>query len=222
VEAATSRSRWDVVCYAWRNQTKKKEKITDNQLIVNKNLKKMKHITKILGFGILFLILTSFQLSAQKCKYDYNKTDPITGEISKRISKLLEQKTIVGTVGNICRSEIGFNKLGDSYFISMKIDYSGSVREYIQKDDPFIFKLSNGETVTLKAADDYRSVVSTIQAGTFSRFIAKYYIDEVSLQKIAEFAPTFFRLSIENRTYDREIPTGEQKKISQAAACILQ
>ena len=137
----------------------------------------MKQFSKILSLGILFLFVCTLQLSAQKCKFDYNKTDPITGESTK---------------GNT------------------------------QKGDPIVFKLSNGEVITVSALDEFLPTAQATQNGIITVYQGKYRIDAATLQKIAESAPTFVRMNIESKVYEKEINAKTGKQISEAATCILQ
>jgi hypothetical protein len=180
----------------------------------------MKKITKILTLGILFLFVFTLQLSAQKCKYDYNKKDPITDEATK--GNTITLSTFAGgfSVGPACK--IGFNRKGDSFHLGMLITYRLSTREYIQKGDPIVFKLSNGDVVTVYSQDEYSPVAQASQGVIFSQYFAKYSLDASTLQKIAENAPTFVRINIGSMVFEKEIAAKNGKEISQAAACILQ
>jgi hypothetical protein len=181
----------------------------------------MKKTTQILSLGILFLFVMSLSLSAQKCKYDYNKPDPITGEAAKGIGLNVESKMMVMGTGTIYRSNIGFNKIGETYYVNVELFYTGNLRENILTSNPLIIKLSNGETVTIYPQSDFLPSASANQYGVYTQYKAKYDIDAASLQKIAESAPTFFRLNLESRTYDRTLDSKDQKKFTNAARCIL-
>jgi len=169
----------------------------------------MKKTTQILGLGILFLFATTLSLSAQKCKYDYNKKDPITDEVTKKI-----------TFKPVYYIQMSFNKIGETYFSEMLLAYTGNIRDIIQKGDPIVFKLSNGEVVTINSQDEFVPSVQVTQTGFISRYKATYDIDAATLQKIAENPPTFFRMNIGSKVEEKEIKNG--KKISEAARCILQ
>lgn len=177
----------------------------------------MKKTTKILGLGILFLFVTTMSLSAQKCKYDYNRTDPITGEATK---------------GNTCTIQvygmgfpiwqIGLNKAGDSYYLGNLYRVVGNVREIVQKGDQIMIKLSNGEIVTLVAQDEFLPVAKTSGGGVYTEYLAKYSIDATTLQKIADNQPTYIRMTISSKVYEKEISTKDGKSFAKHAACILQ
>jgi len=186
----------------------------------------MKHITKILGLGILFLFFATMQISAQKCKFDYEKNDPFTGEITKGISLEVKEKTSMPSVthaGKPFRYNFIVNRLGDNFFIDADIYFGGNVRELIRKGEPFILKLSNGETISLTAQDDVVPIaIGQPSGGFWTQYKAKYSIDAVTLQKLSTFTPTLFRFSLEGKNYDREVDSKEQKKFTQATTCILQ
>jgi len=182
----------------------------------------MKKTTQILGLGILFLFATTLSLSAQKCKYDFNKTDRITGEQSKGIGFKIEFKMAPGGIGTIYRSSMGFNKVGESYHVNVELMFTGQLRERILKSDPLIIKLSNGETITIYPQADFTPTATAGPTSVFSQYDAKYDIDAASLQKIAESAPVFFRISLQDKVYDRELSKKDQKNFMNAARCILQ
>jgi len=170
----------------------------------------MKKTTQILSLGILFLFAT-LSLSAQKCKFDYNKKDPITGEASK------------GNTAAIARYwKLGFNRTGDNYHVGMYLAYIGNLRERIQKGDPIMLKLSNGEIVTINAQDEFLPTQQATTTAIYSQYLGKYDIDTITLQKIAENPPTFIRMNIESKVYEKEINSKTGKQIAQAARCILQ
>ena len=177
----------------------------------------MKKVTKILSLGILFLFACTLQLSAQKCKFNYNKTDPFTGEATKGISFKVKPKEIAYGI-------MGFNKVGNTYHFELNnLSCWGDLRIIIQKGDPILIKLSNGEMITVTSKDEIRpTALANVGGGVTSRYTGLYDIDAVSLQKIAENPPTFIRIQIGSKVYNEEFSSGLGKQIAQAAACILQ
>jgi len=175
----------------------------------------MKLVTKILSLGIIFLFVSTLQLSAQKCKYDYNKTDPITGETTKKTSfSILPKGTTFG--------KMSFHKIGTTYHFQMDISCTGELKEIVEKGDKITLKLSNGEIITFTSQDDIKPVYN-VSPGLVvtSRYTVAYDIDVESLQQITEFLPTFIRINIGTKVYDEQIASGIGKKIAQAAECIL-
>jgi len=172
----------------------------------------MKKITKILSLGILFLLVCTLHSSAQKCKFEYNKTDPITGENTK------------GNKFKVNGSwDMGFNRIGNTYYASMEYDIRGELKDILQTNDPIIIKLSNGEIITLTAQEEcvpaYKNVWA---AGWYTYWNGKYSINASSIKSIAENPPVFARMNIGNKVYEQQIPTKDGKAISEAAKCILQ
>ena len=180
----------------------------------------MKPITKILTLGILFLFMCTLQLSAQKCKFDYNKKDPITGEATKGNTFTISTNSGGFTATPICK--MGFNRSGDDYYLGMVIYFYGNFRENIRKGDPIIFKLSNGEVITITSQDEVVPAAQATASGIITMYQGKYDIDAATIQKMAENPPTFVRMSRESKVFEKEINSKTGKQISQAAACILQ
>ena len=175
----------------------------------------MNRITKVLTLGILFLFAFSMQISAQKCKYDYEKKDPITGEATKGSVQTIQPGRFVPLW------QIGIHKIGDAYFVSNLYRCLGVAQDILKKGDQIIFKLSNGEIVALIAQDECLPIAKT-PGEILTEYLSKYNIDAAILQKIANNPPTYVRLNIERKVYEKEIPAKDGKKVAQAAACILQ
>ena len=178
----------------------------------------MKQNIKILCLGILFLFVCALHLSAQKCKYVYNTTDPITNEVKKK------NKIFINSYNGAAKpsGEIGFEKINENYFIaSRNIIYGQLTKEILPKNELLTMRLSNGEIITVYSQDEcipVEQIVATIET-SYSR---KYDVDIATLQKISENFPTYIRINLGSRVYEREISSGKGKKIAAAAACILQ
>lgn len=173
----------------------------------------MKKITQILSLGVLLLVVSSTQLSAQKCKFDYDKKDPITGEQTKKITLKINMAWYVG-----------FNEVEGKYFISMDFFIPGNnIKEFISPENTVIFKLTNGELITLHANDNY---IPTIRASEsiVSVYNAKYDISKEDLQKLATYPLAFIRMGIGSGKHDidREIKAKEGVEFQNNAKCILQ
>jgi len=178
----------------------------------------MKQTTKILTLGMLFFFAFSIQLSAQKCKYVYNTTDPITNEVKKKNHVYISQY-----VGSAKPSgEIGFEKINENYFLTSKnVIYGQLTKEVLPKNEPLTIKLSNGEVITVYSQEECIPV-EQITATIETNYSRKYDIDATTLRKIVENPPTFIRVNLGSRVYEKEISSGIAKKIVAAAACILQ
>jgi len=172
----------------------------------------MKKITKILSLGILFLFAFSLQLSAQQCKYNYDKKDPLTGEDTKGIRFSLK-----------IFWSIGFNKNGNTYSLFMEHCNRGVLVEPLYKGDQLIIKLLNGEIITLSAPEDIAPSIRYLwAAGDHTFYTGEYGLDVVTLQKIIDNPPTYIRINIGKKFFDQEILEKERKQIVKAAKCILQ
>jgi len=179
--------------------------------------KEMKQVTKILSLGILFLFVCTLHLSAQKCKYDYNTTDPITSEVKKKNKVFINNYN--GT--NIPLGEVGFEKINENYFLtSRNVIYGQLTKEILPKNEPLTMKLSNGEVITVYSQEECIPVEQIVQSIETS-YTRKFDIDAATLKKIANNPPTFIRANLGSRVYEREL--GKKGiQIAQAAACILQ
>lgn len=170
----------------------------------------MRNVIKIFGFAMLFFFIAP-QVYSQKCKFDYNKKDPLTGEATK---------------GNTFKVHpnwhLGLNKIGDKYLVDMFMRVAGNTREIITPENTIIFKLENGEIITINADNEYVPIAEVYADGVVSQIRAKFTISEENLQKIAASPLTYVKMTIGARTYDFEFKTKKGAEFQNNAKCILQ
>jgi hypothetical protein len=175
-------------------------------MVLNKNL------TKI---GLLLLIIfLAVQSYSQKCWYDYHMKDPITDN---------EIKGITFNVGGFLDSrwQLELHKHGNQYFIGMYIKLNGNIREVITPENTIVFKLENGEIITIHANEDYVPTSQATQYGIVSWFNARYVIPEDDMQKIAASQLTYIRASVGTQVYGGSISKKKGKLFQSNAKCIL-
>jgi hypothetical protein len=170
-------------------------------------------IIKVFGFSLLFFFIVE-QTYCQKCYYDYVEKDQITGEIIK--GNTFGIGCFIG-----CGWIIGLNKHGNRYFVDMHIKISGNVRDVITPKNSIIFKLENGEIITVYANEDYVPTSQATQYGIYSWFNSRYYISEENLQKIASSRLTYIRASVGTDIYDDSFSKRKGKLFQKNAKCIL-
>jgi hypothetical protein len=168
---------------------------------------------KVFGLVLLFIFL-AVQAYSQKCWYDYHEVDPITGNKVKGNNF---------NIGGFLDSgwQLGLNKHGNQYFIGMYIRLSGNIREVITPENTIIFKLENGEIITIHANEDYVPTSQATQYGIYSWFNARYYIPEDDMRKIASSRLTYIRASIGTKIYDASFSKRKEKLFQSNARCIL-
>jgi hypothetical protein len=165
---------------------------------------------KIFGLVLLFSFIAVSAYS-QKCKYDYQRKDPLTGEETKG-----------NTFGVNLWWKLGLNKNGDNYFVGMFIRLSGNVRDVITPENTIIFKLENGEIITIYASEEFVPTAQATQNGVISVFNARFNISENDLQKIASSPLTYIKMSVGPRVYEETFASKKGKTFQEKARCILQ
>ena len=171
----------------------------------------MQKLVKIIGLSAV-LAVVGLTAQAQKCKFDYEKKDPLSGEVSK------------GTAFKINMWwKLGLNKAGDKYLITMGIVVGGDVRDVITPENTIIFKLANGEIITLNAKEKALPVAQIMQDKVVSSYTAVYEISEEDLRKIAASPLVYVRMGIgANRSFDSEFKEKKGAEFQSKAKCLLQ
>jgi hypothetical protein len=183
----------------------------------------MKKVSQILGLGVLLLVVSTGQLSAQKCKFDYEKTDQITGEKAKKSTFTIIATVMFYTIEQPLKWKLDFNRNGNKYVIGVFLDLAGSVRNPITPESTLIFKLANGELITLYANDTYFSTSHIIQESkVVSVYDVKYNISEEDMKKLAVSPLVYVKMGVGARDYDSEFNAKKGAEFQNKASCILQ
>ena len=169
----------------------------------------MKGKIKIFMLAALFM-LTATAAYGQKCKFDSQSRDPITGEDTKGSTFSVQYWW-----------SLGFNKNGNNYHIGMLAIISGNVRDVIMPENTLIFKLANDEIITLNANDNYVPTAQATTNGVISSYNARFDISEEDLQKIASSPLAHVRMTIGPQTFDRSITARKGMDFQNQARCIM-
>jgi len=185
----------------------------------------MKNTIKILGLGMLFMCI-AMQAYSQKCKFDYDKTDPFTGENAKGISAKINNWLF-----------LGFNKIGNNYDMGLvaNLYHTGTSL----KGDSIILKIvneqnPNGIILTLYSVADVKPIVqaatnaqyyySTASAKStfYGSYKVKYEITEQQLELLSRGLVTDIRLYLGDTDFNvLDIKKKVSETLRQAAICIL-
>ncbi len=117
---------------------------------------------------------------------------------------------------------MGLNKNGNQYFLGMLIQLNGNVRDIITPENTIIFKLENGEIISVNASQDYVPTAQATEYGIVSIYSVRYNISKEDLKKIASSPISYIRISIGLQTYDENIVSKKGKSFQDQANCILQ
>ncbi|MCK9208428.1 MAG: hypothetical protein M0P66_15050 [Salinivirgaceae bacterium] len=169
---------------------------------------------KRLVFSMLFVltIMLIMPAQAQKCKLDFDKKDPITGERVRRsyININMWAKMALYRANDDLRFELSFARGGEDNFAIP----AGS-KVYIKLGDESILELvSANEALPV-------SFVNGNQVAT--SFAISYYITKEQMQQIGKFGIVFIKAAVINDiTANYEVKKKKNKKITQSALCISQ
>lgn len=171
----------------------------------------MKTHIKILGFLVAFLAVISMT-QAQKCKYDYQKTDEITGKALKGISTELDGDW-----------KLTLHKEDESYCLELRFEkMAGQLTEELAKGSPLVLKLENGELINLVSKEKVTPRAEVAGFVVVIVYYIKYDISAEDVKKMSEQALTFGRIEVQNTTFDISVKKKPATKFKQAAVCILQ
>jgi hypothetical protein len=149
---------------------------------------------------------------AQKCKYDFDKKDPITGErIRRNMHNInLWAKMALYRANDDIRFELNLAKGGEDNFS-------------IPIGSKIFIKLEDESILELKSANKAVPVSFVTGNQVATSFAISYYISKEQMQKIATNGITFIKaMLIGEVSVNYEINKRKSKKIKKSAFCIVQ
>ena len=161
-------------------------------------------------FILLFFAFCSVQLNAQKCKYDLDKTDPMTNERVRRITFSIKSYFLISI----------FRKT-DDYRVELNVRFGGERNFKVLAGEKIDLKLADGTILTLSAAQDANPVSYAAPGQVMTIYAVSYNISQDEMKQISEngFTVVKVKLGGEELTYetrDKTIP-----KTAAGAKCIL-
>ena len=136
-------------------------------------------------------------------------------------------KKTLGTTAKLPQGAlIGFNLSSDKYWVGLFVEFFGEKNDKISQGDSILFKLSNGEIITLYANDNYAPTSYVYGQGTAavnvkSSYKPNYTADAATLNKMAQFPATDLKFCMGANNLAIAIDEKYREKIMKAAACIV-
>ncbi len=163
---------------------------------------------------ILLFFFHAFTMYSQKCKYDYERTDPFTGKTSKAIIETLEKSW-----------KIELNKTDLNYEIILHLSLPGISNDFINAGDTLIIALENSKPLIFRALSNVNPRVNSVQI--FKSYeIQSFYLPEyqAAIEQINQLAISkiiALKIYFNEKWYSIDVKSKNAKEILNAANCIL-
>nr|WP_321452616.1 hypothetical protein [uncultured Carboxylicivirga sp.] len=152
---------------------------------------------------------------AQKCKFDYEETDPFTGKYKAGISSVISKSW-----------KIGFNRENDAYSIGLVINFPGSKKDIIEINDTLLIAIDKNEPLVFKALNRALPTSNVVGQGAYAQIQTFYQVfyqaTPEQIELLSKFNPIATRVYFGHTFYSVEINNKNSQKISRAAECIIQ
>lgn len=192
------------------------------------NLKKesMKNLNHMAGFTKLILLALVFTgtitaANAQKCKFDFDKKDPMSGDRVRRNTHKVNYGSAVElaypfyTRGAMAFS---FYRNGDDFKLEANGYLPGLKTYTVQTSDQLQIKLGNGEIISVYANNEFKP---TVGGQGITLYAISYDASQEVFQKIATHGVVLLRVYLGSEMYDVEVKDKMLDKMKAGAACML-
>lgn len=161
--------------------------------------------------NILFILFSLISLSSysQKCKFDYEKKDPMTDNMIRRIDIKITKF-----------SYLSFFKNGDTLLISQSITFGGEHKERIEMGAELKLKLNDNSFLLLKSIKP-SSPIAYVDYGVLTRYTIEYSCTKSDITRIAELGFSAFSYTLNSNTNSVELTKKNVLETISGANCIL-
>ncbi|MEK0336722.1 MAG: hypothetical protein QQN41_04725 [Nitrosopumilus sp.] len=169
-------------------------------------IKSLSSIALIAIIGLTFNI----DVNGQKCKYQLDKKDPMTGERVRRTEVKIKNYFV-----------ISFYRKSDTYRVELNVRFVGERNFAVPKGEKLNLKLKDGSILTMECAQNATPVSYVTSSQVMTLYAMSYICSKEDLQKIANTGFSVASAKVGNETLTYEVKEKEIPKTAQKAKCIL-
>ena len=165
--------------------------------------------SSIIITALLFGLLAEVQ--AQKCKFDFDKEDPISGERVRRNSYKLKKQAFT----------VSYYRKKDELKLELNMVFAGARTFSVTTSDQLVLKLGNDETITVYPSKEFPPTSQATGAGVYTFYAISYNATQEQYQQIAEHGVVHVRSNMGGETYDVEVKEKMTEKMKTGAGCMV-
>ncbi len=173
---------------------------------------------KRIGLAFIFILLAVSNLYSQKCKYDIDKKDEITGKTTRAI-EVWQKNTGISLI-----------QVGDSVMLRIYYATGGVRNEAVKVGDSLIVKLMNEKLIYLTAAQEVLPFAKTTPisqtkngpygGASYSEYLILYGVSKTQLKELKASPIKFCRLLFAKLSFDLDFKDNRTERIQIGAACM--
>lgn len=170
---------------------------------------------KSFRIAVLSFLLIGFsiqEVSAQKCKYKVDETDPMSGDRVRRAKMTMDGRDFV----------VNFYRKADEYRVEMEVALIGERNFVMPAGTELRLKLGNDNIASYKAAQEATPLSYVVGTQVATNFSATFYCSKSQMEELAAHGFKVVSIQLGDETLTREV--GKDKKVEQTkanASCIL-
>jgi len=159
---------------------------------------------------IALAIVNTKETKAQKCKFSFDKTDPMT-----------DARVVRNTIKIKSYFQVSFYRSGDDMRIELNVNYAGERNFIIPVGTGIDFKLSDASIMTLKSAQKATPVSYVTGTQIMTAYGISFYCSKEEMEKIANGGFSVVRTKLGDETLTYELKSKDAEKAAEYATCIL-
>ena len=161
----------------------------------------------------LFLLGVSIQeVSAQKCKYKVDETDPMSEERIRKTKMTMSGRDFV----------VNFYRKADEFRVEMEVALIGERNFVMPKGTELNLKLGNGDIAKYTAAQEATPLSYVTGDQVATNFSATFFCTREQMEKLGAHGFKVVSIKLGDETLTREVGNAKKfEKTKQNATCIL-
>lgn len=168
-------------------------------------------ITRSSTIIVLLLFGMLAEVQAQKCKFDFDKEDPISGDRVRRNNYKLKKQAFT----------VSYYRKKDEFKLELSMIFAGARTFSVTTSDQLVLKLSNNETITVYPSKEFAPTSQATGSGVYTFYAISYNATQEQYQQISENGVVHVRSNMGGETYDVEVKEKMAEKMKIGAGCMV-
>jgi hypothetical protein len=159
------------------------------------------------------LLLFTYTLNAQNCKFDEEKKDPFSNELIRKTAHKIGPAT--------WNWMMTFTQTGNNLGMDLRVVLGGHLQETITKGNILFLKLENGEVLQLLSLEDATPAHLVATGTIWTNYFFKYQLNNDVKAKMAQSPITDLKIKIgANETLLPKITEKQTSRIMNTVSCM--
>lgn len=167
-------------------------------------------LVRAILFSFITILFASEVNAQKKCKYSFDKTDPMSNERVRR--NYVKGKSYF---------QFAFYRKANDFRFETLIKFNGTQEFVVQKGQVMNVKLGNGEIIEVVNSDDASPNSYVFNNAVMTNYSMSYVVTKEQMEMMANHGFTVVSTKLGNKTYTLEFKEKNLEKNKEKVSCMM-